>query len=300
MPLTSKRQDPLGRIGPEIETRKDPMGRIGPDDTLADPLSDTLTDPLGSQAATGSSSGGLTSDPAAPPKMTADSVINQVDPEHAFEHDRDLLEFYLDFMRSPSTTVELAKAAVALKKSSMKVESQFNGLTVAEIMAIRAYSLDSPLYREVNKALRTKDVEKISGFQKYVDTVDSGLDKLPNLKSTKKKRQLMYRGCPLTDAQIAKYSAGSTFVDPQFTSASKQISVAQRFAMPSGDNSEGRKANMFIIKPRTASSIAGISALPAEDEAVFKSHTEFKVISNTPATAETPFNVIVLSEVAKT
>ncbi len=147
---------------------------------------------------------------------------------------------------------------------SMKIGNNIDFLSTHEKTLVFKYSLDA--YEDLNESLRAG---KESEFELYLNYV---LEKLPNVKD------VVYRGCVLSKAQIERYKMAvekkELLVEPGFTSASKSRKIAEMF-------SKGNTIFRIISKSGKsieALSFHGIQSPMNEQEVLFKSKTSFKAL----------------------
>jgi hypothetical protein len=145
-----------------------------------------------------------------------------------------------------------------------QIGASLNHLSFHEKTLVYKYTLDA--FEDLNEDLRAG---KMPEFELYLNYI---LGKLPNFKD------VVYRGCVLSKAQINRYKTAvekkEPLVELGFTSASKSRQVAEMFS----------KGNtIFRIISKTGKSIEalsfhGIQSPLNEREVLFKSRTSFKAL----------------------
>ena len=126
-----------------------------------------------------------------------------------------------------------------------------------------------PLYEKLNKGLREGKLSK--ELSNYKDKLNSTLDKLENYEGQS------YRGTNLNNENVDKYRQAflnnEIIEESAFTSSSKDLKTAYFF-------SGGKEKNkvFFTIESKTGKNIVDASTLKRENEVLFKSSTNFKVV----------------------
>jgi len=133
--------------------------------------------------------------------------------------------------------------------------------------AVMVYTMNSFVYRAMNLFLRQNDGTKMGQYAPYIYQLSAGLKAQSGYSPT------VYRGMGLSDDQAQQYkTTKDVFFWPGFTSTSKDLKVARKFA----------KNTLFIIQipPRFSYSAADISSLAVykEEEILFGAYTCFRVL----------------------
>lgn len=147
-------------------------------------------------------------------------------------------------------------------------------LTDDEALAISAYSCDtgvkdpkSNIYFVMNEVLREKDPSKVEKMKPLLAYLISGFTKLPPVKAT------VYQGIPSASMKLieGKYGGGINVQWSGFTSTTKQIERAKKFAKENGI--------IFRIKILTGRSIEHYSFVPSEEEILLSPNCQLFVIA---------------------
>lgn len=159
-----------------------------------------------------------------------------------------------------------------VSKEFTKVTEIINSMSNVELASIYDYTDDG--YKFLNTNLRFSLHEILEGQKTQslnasvhilVDTMNEALDKLPNFKGT------TFRGVSLNaeEALIAdtKYIKGSIINEETFISTSIRPEIANEFDL----------RYRFVYESRTGTNIKPLSAVPKEDEIMFKANTQFLV-----------------------
>jgi len=146
-------------------------------------------------------------------------------------------------------------------------------LSEDEMFAVVAYTHDlqqekreGNLYFELNKALRTRGVERqltIQPWNVFVHFIMAALDKLPNFEG------IVYRGCPDKEVIMTKYKKGRPIQWGAFTSTSTNKEAAKRFAE--------KKGVVFKIDVLNGKDINAFSFFPIEGEIILSPNCRFTV-----------------------
>jgi hypothetical protein len=141
----------------------------------------------------------------------------------------------------------------------------FHGMDPEVLAAVRGYT-SNEFYGPLNAALRGGDPAQMAAWSDYTKSVNAGLEELKPFQGQ------VNRGIvDLTPSQAAdiasKYTPGATVTEHAFTSTSA-----------GGDEFHGLV--QMTIESKTGVDIAGVSRFP-ESEILFKSGTEFQVLSRT-------------------
>jgi hypothetical protein len=144
------------------------------------------------------------------------------------------------------------------------------------------YTLESPLYKEMNRALRDDDLSRIRYFSAFIKefrelfrTCGDGHQVLEPFKG------LMWRGIQVTDAgeTFREFTEGKRFVWPAFTSMTTNKAVAEHFGNLVFEircsPGQGTYESKALYAP---ASVSKFSDFPSESEVVFPPNTQFEVI----------------------
>jgi WXG100 family type VII secretion target len=166
------------------------------------------------------------------------------------------------------------REAEVLKASNPRLAN----VPTEHLAALRAYT-GNEFYADLNRALRTGNVDDLQRLNPMIQNINRGLDQMPRFDGP------VYRGTSLTPEQAARYVPGEFVTESAFTSTSAQASKAF-----SGNT-------RFVIQSSTGRDISSLSAYGStEAEVLFRPGTRFRVISKLED-AVTGQNVIVLVEV---
>lgn len=148
--------------------------------------------------------------------------------------------------------------------SGQQTQAGVDPLSPDEANLIHSYTCESgdeTSYRTINNALRY-DEAMTPTQSDYAANLDAALEKLPAHEG------IVYRGTSLSREQIAQYRVGEVKDEPAFTSATKNAD--KQFA----GNTE------FVIVSTSGRRVDKYSALPSEEEVLFRHNTKFKVLRN--------------------
>lgn len=149
---------------------------------------------------------------------------------------------------------ELQKSTKGVKQNEKYTDCGFTDL---EIVAINHYSGIG--YREINKALRNPETPPSADLQVIIDAINSGLEKIANTS------ELVKRGANLPPDLLAQHCMGCLVTYPSFTSSS----LAEGFG----------SSQKYIIQSKHGKYIAPLSSHSGEEEVLFKTNTQFKVLN---------------------
>ncbi|CAF2035132.1 unnamed protein product [Rotaria magnacalcarata] len=156
--------------------------------------------------------------------------------------------------------------------------------------AIVWYSKQSFVYRLVNKALRTEDIDALYTFRVYITHLRNQIaiehQKLRTVASTSKTKIIrLYRGLKLTKNEILqmRYNVGCLISMNGFFSTSRDIEQAVRFATKKSQRKEVvgvllEIGGNIVLDKMIFADIAQYSAFPKEQEALFDLATVFKIV----------------------
>lgn len=133
-----------------------------------------------------------------------------------------------------------------------------------EFLALRTYT--GPYYEEMNGVLRGKTPELGTAWQPVNNSAARALDKLAG-NSTRKFRGTTYRGTPMTEDKVHERfpDVGEIYTDKGFSSSTT-------------DPNKAFAGNVQMkIESKSGVMIDDISAIPSEDEVLFKPDTKFRI-----------------------
>ncbi|MEI2692976.1 MAG: WXG100 family type VII secretion target [Anaerolineae bacterium] len=120
------------------------------------------------------------------------------------------------------------------------------------LAALRAYT-GSEFYADLNRALRTGNIDDLQRLNPMIQNINRGLDQMPRFDGP------VYRGTSLTPEQAARYVPGEFVTESAFTSTSAQASKAF-----SGNT-------RFVIQSSTGRDISSLSVYGStEAEVLFR------------------------------
>jgi hypothetical protein len=138
-----------------------------------------------------------------------------------------------------------------------------------EAAAINIYTQQSPLYRELNRALRDADRSALKPWFCFLRILLSALHKLPSCPG------VYFRGVP---ADIAsQYSKGKEVVWWELASSTGNVEVLAPFL-----KSDAPSGVLFSLEVRHAVNIRRFSAFPKEDERLILAGTPLRVTGVLP------------------
>ncbi len=147
--------------------------------------------------------------------------------------------------------------------------------------AIKWYTKDSFLYRSVNRAFRSADIDIIYQFRFIIAEIHDQLSKLPRPPTSD---LIVYRGQIISNAdmQIIQANKGKGFISMNtFLSTSEIPDQAMGFCPPGMDLPNGFESVLFqITVGKTRQPFANIdaySAIPSEKEVLFSVGTVFRI-----------------------
>lgn len=165
------------------------------------------------------------------------------------------------------------REAEALRASNPRLAS----VPTEHLAALRAYT-GNEFYADLNRALRTGNVDDLQRLNPMIQNINRGLDQMPRFEGP------VYRGTSLTPEQVAHYVPGEIVTESAFTSTSAQAGKAF------GGNTR------FVIQSSTGRDISSLSVYSStEAEVLFRPGTRFRVISKLDD-AVTGQHIIVLVE----
>jgi len=177
------------------------------------------------------------------------------------------VEFYPSNFVPIKTQQEVIKDQVGLSLSNKALTSSQNiqnsKLSNEQAALIYVYTVESPFYPSLNKAMRSGTVEERLVFQDYIYYLTNSLSLLDPFVGP------VYRGI---DCQISDYTCGKTIVWPAFSSSTRDPKVAIEFL-------KGKHGTLFLINSKTARSIDQYSSIKTEQEVLFLPNSLFKIYS---------------------
>ncbi|CAF1297328.1 unnamed protein product [Adineta steineri] len=175
-------------------------------------------------------------------------------------------------------------------------------LTYKSTEAIPWYTKESFVYKFINKALRTEDVEVLYHFRFYIIDLCKQLEeKFEHLKAKQKGVLKLYRGLKIALTEIKNFeeNIGNLISTNGYLSTSNLHSVAYEFATKPS-NREGVVCALFeyqvdlnLVKKIVIADIAEYSAFPEEAEMLVDIGASFRIESCTFDAGENLWHVIV-------
>jgi len=164
-----------------------------------------------------------------------------------------------------ATVVYCAKKHV---KREAKKSGGLCGLTANEASAMHVYTQETPLHRQLNTLLRSRDRTQLKVFFPHLKLLLTAIHKLPPCDAT------VCRGVPGVDFS-SKYVEGRDVMWWGFTSATAKVDVLQNemFLGTTG------LRTMFNLRVSTARDITRFSAIGVEHERLLLPGTAFEVVS---------------------
>jgi uracil DNA glycosylase len=157
-----------------------------------------------------------------------------------------------------------------------------NGLSTDDVAALYLYTTESPLYRQMNAALRDQDRSRVAPYYAYLRLFLNALSRLEG------RSDGLYRGVK-ADLR-GRYAPGSTVTWWGVSSCTPKLSVAQAFLGAAG------RRTLFEIAPRAAIGIRSYSAFTGEEEFILPPGARLEVLEATHETGG--LSTIKLREVA--
>jgi len=128
---------------------------------------------------------------------------------------------------------------------------------------VHMYTVEAPLYKILNKAMRENIQTEIELYRDYIYYLSQALEQLPPLKENLP----LYR---CIDVQL-DYKKDETVLWPAFSSSTTDPNVAVSFL-------RGSAGTLFLIDgSKSAKCISDLSASPGEAEALFPPNSQFKM-----------------------
>jgi len=145
-----------------------------------------------------------------------------------------------------------------------------------EAQALHSYTVESPLYREINRAMRSGNEKALHGpkFRDQIDYIYHLKAALTIAEPTPAGMTFLYRGIR-SKVHKEGYAPKAHLVWPSFSSTSSDLQVALTFA---GDDARHPTGTLFIIQtPKKARGIKAFSEYPAEAEFLYVFNQRFVV-----------------------
>ncbi|CAF0898807.1 unnamed protein product [Didymodactylos carnosus] len=221
--------------------------------------------------------------------------------EASFMYFQLLVNILTQFTHKDSTKqelIDLCRMDYAGNNKELNVIDQFDKMYSKE-QAIEWYTKECFLYRMLNKALRTQDVDMLFKLGFFIKDLHEELHNLQNSSTTHLGRTItVYRGLgiPNKEFESLQKKVGGLLSMNSFLSTSAQEAVAVRFAR----NSLGRSditSVLFEMMVDTEkcrqpfSNIKTVSTYSTEDEILFSMGTVFRIISIKKLKKEGVWNV---------
>jgi tetratricopeptide (TPR) repeat protein len=152
---------------------------------------------------------------------------------------------------------------------------------------IRWYTKDTFVYKLINAALRTEDIEQLYVYRYYIADLSRQLaQQFKNLKESKKEKIYLFRGTTITEEEEKKINAnvGKLFAINSYWSTSRDRSYALTFAkeeMHRSDTAEILYEIECDLEDQNDSvifaDISGLSEFPVEAEYLFDAGSIFQI-----------------------
>ncbi|CAF0896127.1 unnamed protein product [Adineta steineri] len=175
-------------------------------------------------------------------------------------------------------------------------------LTYQSEDAIEWYTRESFVYKFINKALRTEDVDVLYQFRFYIMDLSDQLElKFEQLKKTQPNLIKLYRGLNISRDEVDNFqqSTGNLISTNGYLSTSSDYSVAHGFATK-GARREGLVKAIFeyqvdlnVVKKIVIADISEFSAFPEEAEVLVDIGASFQIDSCTYDETENLYRVTV-------
>jgi len=171
--------------------------------------------------------------------------------------------------------------------------------TEAETRSINTYTGGD--YREINDRLRgllsryaLEDIKEITRLDNLAVNINSGLTKLPSFKKTTWRGEKFYGSQKKEfEEYLAKIKPGGKLKQDAFLSTSADKGVASSFGSINSDTERFAGRILFEIRAKRGKSIKEWSRFKNEKEVLYKSGTEFDVVSVEKVTGKyNQYNVI--------
>ena len=162
----------------------------------------------------------------------------------------------------PSLKLIVAKSLEFGQKAKEKGTAA--SLSAEDVAALFLYTTESPVYRQLNAALRDPDRKKIDPWRGYLRLVFEAFDALPSIAGS------LYRG--VSKDLRADYGKGRVVTWWGVSSCTPKLAVARGFLGQKG------KRMLFVVEPSTARSIKVFSAFSGEEELILLPGTQLDVV----------------------
>jgi hypothetical protein len=150
----------------------------------------------------------------------------------------------------------------AAELESLPGPAGLDGLTKMEAVAINIYTQQSPIYRELNQALRAADRTALKPWFCFLRILLTALHKLPSCPG------VYYRG--VTADIDSQFSKGKEVVWWEFASSTGSVEALTEFL---------KSGVLFSLKVCHAVNISRFSTFPKEDERLILAGTPLRVTS---------------------
>jgi len=182
--------------------------------------------------------------------------------------------FRIEYKAFPKDNVNPKTVRGCLPYDVQKKFDEFSDNFNIEEKCVRIWTLQSPLYKTLTKALYQDDKYQI---RKYIPLI-RGINKY--LVSPTNRSYITYRSSHMSDKQFNTYKLGNIYRAPSFVATSENESVTQNFSLK-------KAKDKYSIKFRipkwcwNAAPISHLSAYPTEKEILLPAYTAFKVLDKT-------------------
>ena len=174
----------------------------------------------------------------------------------------------LEVLDKTAVLLQTVKSGVYVHEKSKAVleiphewRKRIAGLATQHIFVCAAYTAESVLYKDMNRAMRENVKELLERYRHLIFFLDGALSTVEQLPPG-----LMFRGI---DRILDTYTVGIMVTWQAFSSASQDPAVPLRFM--------NEKGTFFVINANKAKCIHYLSHSPSEKEAIFAPNTVFKV-----------------------
>ncbi|CAF0909664.1 unnamed protein product [Didymodactylos carnosus] len=157
--------------------------------------------------------------------------------------------------------------------------------------SIRWYTKDTFIYKLINKALRTQDVEQLYVFRYYITDLSTSLNR-EYRNSRSRETIFLYRGATMPHAEFEKLKANINHLISinGYFSTSRSRSVAEIYV---GSNTSATNGVLFEIECNAEmnvifADISDYSEIPDEEEVLFDLGAAFQIISVTQDNQQCP------------
>ena len=199
-------------------------------------------------------------------RSTSERIADHIRSAHP---DADVAEHEHDNHERPSWKLLLR---LALQKKEVLARAEdIPRVPPDGLCALYLYTMETPIYKVVNLALRNNDQAVIAHWRAFIYHAVAGLSALPPYKG------LVYRGVNV-QVPVDIYAAGKVVIWQSFSSATTNAIVARDFLLANSDDSSDVKqaGSLFVIDSQRSSNVSPFSAIPSEDEVVFPPNSVFR------------------------